>query len=214
MNSRRRPRFSAATASREPPAIGIDEAGRGCLIGPVVAAAVFFDPSSAPAEMVEALDDSKKLSHSRRAEAELLIRRHCAIGVAARSARSIDRLGIRRATLEAMRDAWEIVTAYPHVGRSVRTIIDGVDVPPGLEAVGEAITGADASKVQAAAASIMAKAMKTRISRIIDRLCPGYGIAANEGYGTREHLDALRKHGPSRHHRMSWSRTKQGELDL
>lgn len=210
----RRPPFQTSMASSYPAVVGIDEVARGTLVGPVVAAAVFFDPTTLPAGVLERLDDSKKMSDIRRAEAAVLIRQHCLVAISARSSRVIDRIGIRAATLEAMATAWRRLLRDPRMPDGVAAIIDGLDVPRGLGDRASARPKADGAVPQVAAASIVAKQERRALSRKLALRWPGYGLEENEGYGTASHLAALKELGPSPHHRMSWQCMKQGQLAL
>ncbi|MCO6403812.1 ribonuclease HII [Aurantimonas endophytica] len=183
---------------------GIDEAGRGPLAGPVVAAAVILDPSRLP----QGLDDSKKLE---RAERERLFGEIVAsawVGIASASAREIDVLNIRGATLLAMRRALHALGDPPcHV------LIDGRDVPPRLRCPGTAVIGGDALSLSIAAASIVAKVTR---DRMMHRACPtyaGYGFSRHVGYATAEHLSAIARLGPTPLHRMSFRPLRPDLLD-
>ncbi|MEH6719793.1 MAG: ribonuclease HII [Aurantimonas endophytica] len=183
---------------------GIDEAGRGPLAGPVVAAAVILDPSRLP----QGLDDSKKLE---RAERERLFGEIVAsawVGIASASAREIDVLNIRGATLLAMRRALHALGDPPcHV------LIDGRDIPPRLRCPGTAVIGGDALSLSIAAASIVAKVTRDRMMR---RACPtyaGYGFSRHVGYATAEHLSAIARLGPTPLHRMSFRPLRPDLLD-
>lgn len=177
---------------------GCDEVGRGPLAGPVVAAAVWFAPSRVPRDLLAGLDDSKKLSARDRAGLATLIERHARVAVAAVSVGGIDRLNIRQATLAAMR------LAILRLGAEGPILIDGRDTPPGI-ANAQARIGGDAQIPQIAAASIVAKVLRDRLMARLDRRHPGYGWDRNAGYGTAEHLAALTRLGPTRHHRLSFA---------
>jgi ribonuclease HII len=173
---------------------GVDEAGRGPLAGPVVVAAVILDD----ARPIIGLDDSKKLSEKKREALFEQIIRNAFVSVAFASAASIDRLNIRQATLDAMRRA---VMALPFAPESV--LVDGrdrIDVPFACEA----IVGGDALEPVISAASIVAKVMRDRLMMRMDTLYPAYGFAQHKGYGTADHLAALRAHGPCALHRASF----------
>ncbi|MBY6243826.1 ribonuclease HII [Methylosinus sp. Sm6] len=178
------------------PVAGVDEAGRGPLAGPVAAAAVILDPHRLP----DGVDDSKALSAEARAAAfERIATSALAVGVAFASAAEIDAMNIRRATLAAMARAVAALALAPR-----HVLIDGND-PPSLACPAEAIVKGDATCLSIAAASIVAKVMRDRQMRGLAELYPAYGFAANAGYGTREHLAAIAAHGPTPHHRMSFS---------
>jgi len=180
---------------------GVDEAGRGPLAGPVVAAAVVLDPA-AP---VAGLADSKKLSAARREVLAADIRaRALACGVGWADAPEIDRLNILAATLLAMRRA---LLALPLQVDFVQ--VDGNRLPDlrffGWQPEGEPIVRGDASVAAISAASILAKVERDRLMRRLDGIYPGYGFARHKGYGTAEHLSALARLGPCRQHRHSFS---------
>ena len=174
---------------------GVDEAGRGPLAGPVVAAAVMFRPG---AELPD-VADSKTLSAKRRDALFDQIHATADVGVASAEAAVIDQLNIHHATLKAMAEA---VANLPRRPRAAR--IDGKHVPQGLRCPGEAIVGGDASDPAIAAASIVAKVMRDRIMIALDARYPGYGFAQHKGYPTAAHRAALARLGPTPHHRRSF----------
>ena len=192
--------------------IGVDEAGRGPLAGPVVAAAVILGACPPPG-----LDDSKKLSARRRAELEPEIHRTCrwALGVA--SVEEIDQINIFAATMLAMTRAVAALVALHDCGHG-EVLIDGNFTPAG-RAEGwkwraRAIIGGDALEPCISAASIIAKEHRDRLMREAATVHPHYGWERNAGYGTAEHLAALREHGPTPHHRRSFAPVRQLELIL
>ncbi len=178
---------------------GVDEAGRGPLAGPVIAAAVILDPS----QPIEGLADSKTLSEAARERLAPLIRarsRAWALGSAERA--EIDSLNILQATLLAMRRA---LLALPVRPRHVQ--IDG-NRAPALADLGcsvETVVRGDATVAAIGAASILAKTHRDALMRSLDRVHPGYGFARHKGYGTAAHLAALRALGPSPEHRLSFA---------
>lgn len=192
---------------------GVDEAGRGPLAGPVVAAAVVF-----PADFLEAesgrslagLTDSKQLSESRRAHFFSLLMGLPAvlIGVGEADVGEIDRLNILRATHLAMARALSRIVPLPE-----HALVDGRPVP-GLPCPSTAIVNGDGLSLSIAAASVVAKVTRDRLMAELDREFPQYGFARHKGYGTPEHLEALRKHGPTKHHRKSFEPVYQMNLDL
>ncbi len=193
---------------------GIDEAGRGPLAGPVVAACVLLRTSQVPRALTAALDDSKKLSRGQREAAYGMLMSAmaggtAAIGVAAASVAEIDRINILQATMLAMRRALARLPVRPdHV------LVDGNRVPPGLSCPATAVIGGDATSFSIAAASIVAKVVRDRaMSRLAERY-PGFGWTKNMGYGTAEHTQALARLGPSRHHRLSFAPCAQFVLTL
>ncbi len=182
---------------------GVDEAGRGPLAGPVVAAAVILCDGGIPG-----VDDSKKLGAKRRAELETEIRAHCLVGVGMAEPDEIDRINILQATLAAMRRAVEALGIEPgHI------LVDGNRLPEwGYSA--EAIIGGDAVHPCISAASIVAKETRDRMMRAAAFEHPQYGWESNKGYPTRAHLEALREHGPCALHRRSFAPVAQSLLDL
>jgi ribonuclease HII len=173
---------------------GVDEAGRGPLAGPVVAAAVILCEGG-----IAGLDDSKKLSAKRRAvlEAEILAR--CIVGVGMASPDEIDSINILQATLLAMTRAVDALTTLP-----AHILVDGNRLPRWRYSA-EAIIGGDAIHPCISAASIIAKEYRDRIMIAADVDYPGYGWASNKGYGAAVHLAALTKLGPTPLHRRSFA---------
>jgi len=184
---------------------GVDEAGRGPLAGPVVAAAVAW-PSDVwrdPAWRAQwrGLTDSKKLSPARREFffARLTAAPGVQCAVAAVEAPEIDRINILRATHAAMRAALAQLQPPPDWA-----LVDGLPVPD-LPCPGEFIIGGDGTSLTIAAASVIAKVARDRRLTELDRQYPGYGFAAHKGYGTRAHLDAIRRLGLTPEHRRSFA---------
>ena len=183
------------------PAAGVDEAGRGPLAGPVVAAAVILDP----AVEIAGLDDSKKLSAATRQALARDIRCNAvAWSVAWCDAAEIDVINILAATMLAMRRA---VHGLPVVPRTVR--VDGNRVPDlivnGQQPRCEAIVGGDAKVAAISAASILAKTTRDAFMVAMDELYPVYEFARHKGYGTETHRQRLAEHGPCRLHRRSFA---------
>ena len=175
---------------------GIDEAGRGPLAGPVVAAAVILDPG----RRINGLRDSKVLNPERREELAVKIRqRAIAWAVAEASVEEIDTLNILQATLLAMRRAVEALQVMPEYAW-----VDGNQMPR-LPIPGRAIVSGDALEPSISAASILAKTARDAMMRAFDARHPGYGFAQHMGYGTPEHLDCLQRLGPCLLHRRSFS---------
>ena len=175
---------------------GVDEAGRGPLAGPVVAAAVILDEL----QPIRGLADSKKLSPKTRERLfdEIRARALCSC-IAEASVEEIDRLNILQATLLAMRRAVEGLRLRPH-----RVLVDGNRLPV-LSVPAEAIVQGDA-KVQAiSAASILAKVHRDRLCALLHERHPQYGFDAHKGYGTQAHMAALREHGACPEHRRSFA---------
>ena len=187
---------------------GVDEVGRGPLAGPVVAAAVVFP---AGAKRIRGLDDSKRLTARERERLARVIRsRALAVGVGAASVREIDRLNIRRASILAMRRALDRLR--PPLSRGY-VLVDGLPCPE-LGLPHEAIVHGDARCCSIAAASVIAKTVRDRLMRRLDRRHPAYAWACNKGYCTDYHVRALTRHGPSAHHRTSFEPVAQLCLSL
>ncbi|WP_137752567.1 ribonuclease HII [Sphingopyxis sp. L1A2A] len=180
---------------------GVDEAGRGPLAGPVVAAAVILCPDG-----VAGLDDSKKLSAKRRAELETQIKARCRWGVGEASVAEIDSINILQATLLAMTRAVEALGVEPD-----EVLVDGNRLPNWRYAA-RAIVGGDALHPCISAASIIAKEHRDRFMTAMAREFPGFGWERNMGYGTAQHLAALRQYGPTPLHRTSFAPVAQMQL--
>jgi len=175
---------------------GVDEAGRGPLAGPVVAAAVILDPASP----VEGLADSKKLSASRREQLAAEIRaRALAWALGRAEVAEIDRLNILQASLLAMQRAVAALNMTP-----AKVLVDGNRCPP-LACPCEAIVKGDTTVPAISAASILAKVARDAELRQLHDRYPHYGFAQHKGYPTAAHLDALRRHGPCPEHRCSFA---------
>ena len=183
---------------------GIDEVGRGPLAGPVVAAAVVFPVG---AKLIRGLNDSKVLTAAQREKFVGKIReRAFALAIGAASVREIDRINIRRASILAMARALHRLGCTP-----AHVLIDGLPCPE-LGCEHEAIIDGDAKCHSIAAASIIAKVLR---DALMDRLAaryPGYCWETNKGYATPEHLEAIQRLGPTRHHRYSFEPVAQIEL--
>lgn len=176
---------------------GIDEAGRGPLCGPVFAAACILPPDWCPEE----LNDSKKLTPKKRDRLFDEIREHAvAYAIASASVEEIDELNILEADLLAMRRAIDALPVKPDFA-----LIDG-NIARDFQIPARAVIGGDAKSPSIAAASILAKVARDRDCIELDRLYPQYGIAKHKGYGTRQHMDALRAYGPSPIHRKQFIR--------
>lgn len=174
---------------------GVDEAGRGPLAGPVVAAAVIFRPE----DRVPGVTDSKQLTAEVREELVVEIRRRAlVIGVGAASCREVDRLNILRASHLAMKRAIARLDPLPE-----HVLVDGLPVPE-LGPGHTAIVDGDAKSFTIACASIVAKTVRDRIMQRLAPRYPGYGWETNVGYGTPEHVEALADFGPTPHHRRTF----------
>jgi ribonuclease HII len=176
---------------------GVDEVGRGPLAGPVVAAAVIFTLNS---QLIEGLKDSKKLSPQKREKLFTIIKSSCSSYAFGRcEAAEIDEINILQATLLAMKRAIENLPIIPDL-----VLVDG-NQPPAVKIPVETIINGDATEPVISAASILAKVIRDREMEIYDYFYPQYGFANHKGYGTKEHLEALAKHGPSPIHRHSFA---------
>ncbi len=173
---------------------GVDEAGRGPLAGPVVAAAVILCPQG-----IIGLDDSKKLSAKRRAVLETQILASCHVGIGVASVEEIDAINILQATMLAMTRA---VKALPHTPGHI--LVDGNRLPRWRFSA-EAVIGGDAIHPCISAASIIAKEYRDRIMIAADADWPGYGWESNKGYGAAVHMAALETLGPTPLHRRSFA---------
>ena len=176
---------------------GVDEAGMGPLAGPVVAAAVIFEPGTG----ICGMDDSKKLSSARRNElAGIIARDAVAMGIGEASVPEIDRLNIFHAGLLAMKRAVAVLHPAPEVA-----LVDGRRIP-GLEIPQEACVGGDRRHFSIAGASILAKTHRDRLMLKLDRVYPEYGFARHKGYPTRQHRRAIEKYGTTPVHRRRFGR--------
>lgn len=181
---------------------GIDEVGRGPLAGPVVAAVAVIDRGVAKRKLLRLIDDSKKLvREDREAAYEAMSTSGCvrfAVGEA--SVEEIDSINILQATFLAMRRALQAMAALPDI-----VLIDGNQVPPELGCRAETIVGGDAISYSIAAASIFAKVTRDRYMCRLAETFPGYGWETNVGYRSPTHLAALKRLGPTPHHRRSFA---------
>jgi ribonuclease HII len=175
--------------------VGVDEAGRGPLAGPVSAAAVILDP----ARPIAGLADSKTLTPARRDVLDLEIREHAlAWSIAWASAEEIDRINILRASMLAMQRAVAALSIRPR-----RVLVDGNRCPE-FDCEALAVIGGDGLVPSIGAASILAKVARDRLMCNLDLDFPGYGFAGHKGYPTRAHIEALRRLGPCPEHRRSF----------
>jgi ribonuclease HII len=185
------------------PVAGADEAGRGPLAGPVVAAAVILDPDRIP----DGLNDSKLLSATRREALFDIILATATVAIASSSATRIDATDIRKASLDAMRRA-VLGLAIP----ASYVLADGLDVPPGLACPGKAVVKGDARSFSIAAASIVAKVTRDRMMTRAHLVFPDYGFAMHAGYGTAIHRNSIERVGPCRLHRMSFRPLRKDDV--
>ncbi|MES0153521.1 ribonuclease HII [Mesorhizobium sp. M0018] len=189
------------------PVAGMDEAGRGPLAGPVVAAAVVLDPANIP----DGLDDSKRLTHLQREALFLkILGSALAVSMASVSAEGIDVSNILKASLEAMRRAVAALSIRPKLA-----LADGRDVPPGLPCEGKALIKGDQRSQSIAAASIVAKVMRDRMMCGCGSHHARYGFELHMGYATVRHRTAIDLHGPvARLHRASFAPFRFGGTEV
>ena len=174
---------------------GIDEVGRGPLAGPVVAGAVILPEDC----QILYLNDSKKLSEKKREELyEIIMEQAVAVGIGYASHTRIDEINILQATYEAMREAISKLSVRPQILLNDAVTIPMVEIPQ------VPIIKGDAKSVSIAAASIVAKVTRDRLMVKYSELMPEYGFASNKGYGSQEHIEALKKYGPSPIHRKTF----------
>lgn len=184
---------------------GVDEAGRGPLAGPVIAAAVILDPR----RPIQGLADSKMLTEKRREQLFEEIRRHSLAWAAARGTVSeIDQINILQASLLAMQRAVARLKIQP-----VLALVDG-NQSPRLACETRTIIQGDQLEPAISAASIVAKVLRDRIMRMLDRKYPAYGFAQHKGYATQYHTEQLRINGPCRVHRRSFAPVMQYHLEM
>ncbi len=210
--------------------IGVDEVGRGCLFGPVVAAAVILPEAAVPTLLGAGLTDSKQLTAKQRDRLDLLIRSQataCHLGLA--SVAEIDRINILQASLRAMARAiakvnlasWERVgaegTSWANVGAipvpcPILCLVDGNRRIPGLTLPQQTVVGGDSREPAIAAASVVAKVWRDRLMARLALRYPGYGLERHKGYGTALHRQELAKLGPSDQHRRSFRPCAVGDV--
>ena len=194
---------------------GVDEVGRGPMFGPVVAAAVILPKGC----RLRGLNDSKQLTEQQRSEFDVVIRREAvAWSVAAVDAETIDRINIRRASLLAMRIAVEQLAVArgnlpPDHLLPDFLLIDGRDTID-WPCPQQAVVKGDATSFSIAAASVLAKVHRDRLLVELDQVYPGYGLARHKGYCSQEHLEALRRLGPTPLHRKSYAPVAQRMLQF
>jgi ribonuclease HII len=184
---------------------GVDEVGRGPLAGPVMAAAVILPFEGLPAGLAGVVNDSKRLSRATRQRLAPEIRAAAvAVAVGAATVREIEELNILRAALLAMARAVAGLAVRPdHV------LVDGRHLPPGLSCPATTIIRGDQSSLSIAAASIVAKVVRDKEMERISEEFPQFGWSHNAGYPTADHLAALRRWGPTRHHRATFAPVRE-----
>lgn len=183
---------------------GIDEAGRGPWVGPVVAGAVVFFTRNINPVLLKSLNDSKKLSSKKREELfELIIKEsnlgNLSYGIGEASAQEIDKINILQATFNAMRRAVDNLSVAPDIA-----LIDGNQTPRPFKCKVKTVIKGDAISMSIAAASIVAKVYRDNLLKDLAIKYPQYGFEKNAGYGTKVHIDALQKYGITPEHRKSY----------
>jgi ribonuclease HII len=181
---------------------GIDEAGRGPLAGPVVAAAVIL-PRRLPRTLARDVDDSKKLNLAERERLDVEIRGCAMVGVGEASVAEIDSINILQAAFLAMRRALAQLTVLPDLA-----LVDG-NQHPGLSVPCQMVIGGDGIHLSIAAASIVAKVVRDRMMVALAETHPEYGWHSNVGYGTLAHRNALKRFGPTPHHRTTFAPVRE-----
>ena len=175
---------------------GVDEAGRGPLAGPVVAAAVILDDE----RPIAGVDDSKRLSAKQRQRLfDVIMGQALCVSIGQASAAEVDAVNVLQAALLAMRRAVEGLRLAP-----IKVLVDGNQLPR-LPMLAEAVVGGDGRVACIAAASIVAKVTRDRLMTELDQTLPGYGFAQHKGYGTAQHMQALKRLGASAQHRRSFA---------
>lgn len=179
--------------------IGVDEVGRGCLAGPVVAAAVHMPDKF----NIVGIKDSKKISYKNREKLYERITTFCEYSIGIVLEETIDKINIRQATKLAMK------RSILNMDNADFVLIDGDFVPQQLGICAKPVIGGDNISVSIAAASIVAKVFRDHVMEILHEKYPMYGWFSNKGYGTKKHRDAIKQHGPCKHHRKSFNGVKQ-----
>lgn len=190
-----KPDYAMETALPYQRIAGLDEVGRGPWAGPVTAAAVILDPACIP----DGLNDSKKLTRKRREALAAVIRDVALVGIGSASVEEIDAMNILQASHLAMRRA---LMALPETAEFA--LIDGRQLPAGMNCPAQAVVKGDSRSVSIAAASIVAKVHRDAVMRALADEYPGYGWETNMGYGTDAHRVGLFCHGVTPHHRRSF----------
>jgi ribonuclease HII len=199
-------RQEARLAGESATVAGVDEAGRGPLAGPVVAAAVVLDLS----RKWDGLNDSKQLTPEERSEQYARVLEGArAFAWSVAGSRWIDRVNIRRATHDAMSRAVARLRITPEL-----VLVDGHETVATITPCQQAVIGGDGRCLSIAAASVVAKVVRDRIMERLDKVWPVYGFVRHKGYSTPEHLEALRVHGPCPIHRWSFAPVTVLELPL
>lgn len=187
---------------------GIDEVGRGPLAGPVVACAVVINRDLAPTDILEQINDSKKISAKKREYLFHKIHEFSEVAIAECSVEEIDEINILQASLKAMSKAYAKLKSKP-----VLALIDG-NKSPEIKCETKTIIKGDSISLSIAAASIVAKEYRDNLMREFANDYPQYGWESNSGYGTKAHLKAIEEHGITPHHRRSFAPIKQQVFDF
>lgn len=183
------------------PVCGLDEAGRGPIAGPVVAACVYIPPEIRNSDVWRDVNDSKKIAPARRAALNETIKAHARWGVGIASAREIEDINILQASFLAMRRAFEGM----NINKKFTALIDGNRLPRDFPCPARAVVRGDSISVSIAAASIIAKCARDEIMTALAREHPVYGWDKNAGYPTPEHIAAITAHGITDHHRKTYA---------
>lgn len=186
--------------AQTPPVVGVDEAGRGCLAGPVCAAAIVFKDSADPTLFT----DSKLLSAKRRDELFDIIYQHAFVGVGFASVLEIEQINILKASLLAMKRAVLNLKLTPGI-----LLVDGNFKVPGLDVPQVALVKGELRASPIAAASIIAKVSRDRLMDQLHEEHPEYSFLQHKGYATELHRQAIEKFGPTRHHRQTFAGVKE-----
>jgi len=194
------PDFSIESSYKNKLVAGVDEAGRGPWAGPVIACAAIINPLLVP----KGLDDSKKLSKQKREFIYAKLSQSCDFGLGIVPESVIDQINILEATKLAMRNAVNDLQRRPNV-----VIIDGNQNLEFDDIESEAIVKGDTKSLSIAAASVIAKVTRDKIMENLDAEFPQYKWLTNQGYGTKEHMEAIEKYGPCKHHRKSFAPIKK-----
>lgn len=189
--------------------IGVDEVGRGPLAGPVVAAAVYIPDRRF--EWLQIVNDSKKLTAKKRDTLNALIHEHCVCAVAEVTVDDIDKMNILQASLHAMTIATHKL-AEKLSGTNYACLIDGHIIPAKLQGKSRALKKGDSLSLSIACASIIAKVYRDTYMQELATAHPHYGWESNMGYGSKKHMDAIKTHGITEHHRKSFAPVKEALL--
>ena len=189
--------------------VGVDEAGRGPWAGPVVSGAVVFKDKELPNELLKSLNDSKKLTAQKREQLYEVLREEekkgqVFIGVGQASVEEIDQLNILQATFLAMKRATDELKFQPHA-----VLVDGNQVPKNLNLPCQTVVKGDGKSFSIAAASVVAKVYRDRLMKSLAVQYPYYAFEKNAGYGTKIHIEGLKKYGVTPAHRKSYKPVKE-----